>query len=279
MVGFRSARSFVRLALLAMVSGLLVVVGAAFIDSSAWAQSLELNEQPIEVIQVDERTPLPQTWLDFPIRQQTVTYTTPIVVQDIEPLVPLSRTPVDPVSSRTPTVSGVPGPVQAALLGEVHGVENLSRRRRARAFSPGADAISGLESRSRVTSDTGNLLGKTMTARGVTSQQRTPIVTDTRVRGERVGQVLAAGSFWTPVRMDLDTMMSKIDSRLIDSLIVIKGPYSPRYGPGLAFVDIELLSSPRFENGYESHGSTSLDYQTNGEQLYGRQTVYGGAQD
>ncbi len=71
-------------------------------------------------------------------------------------------------------------------------------------------------------------------------------------------------------------MMNKIDSRLIDSLIVIKGPYSSRYGPGFSFVDFDLLMTPRYENGFELHGASSLDYQSNGDQWYGRQTFQGG---
>lgn len=168
------------------------------------------------------------------------------------------------------------GELEAALLGGVSKVDDLDPARKARIQSPAADAVTGNESRSRITSDTGNLVGKSLSVRGVSNQQRTPIVTDTRIRGERVGQVLAAGSFWAPARMDLDTMMNKIDSRLIGSLLIIKGPYSPRYGPGFSFVDIDMLSTPRHENGFEAHGTSSVDYQSNGAQWYGRQTFSGG---
>lgn len=168
------------------------------------------------------------------------------------------------------------GELESALLGGISKTDDLDATRKARIQSPGADAVTGNESRSRITSDTGNLVGKSLSVRGVSSQQRTPIVTDTRIRGERVGQVLAAGSFWAPARMDLDTMMNKIDSRLIGSLLVIKGPYSPRYGPGFSFVDIDMLTTPRYADGFEAHGTSSVDYQTNGAQWYGRQTFAGG---
>jgi outer membrane receptor protein involved in Fe transport len=59
-------------------------------------------------------------------------------------------------------------------------------------------------------------------------------------------------------------------------MIVIKGPYSVRYGPGFNFVDFQLLETPRFDT-YHSHGSTSAEYKTNGEQFYGRTSVWGGA--
>ena len=38
--------------------------------------------------------------------------------------------------------------------------------------------------------------------------------------------------------MDLDTMLNKIDSRIVNDITVIKGPYSALYGPGSNFVDV-----------------------------------------
>jgi outer membrane receptor protein involved in Fe transport len=152
----------------------------------------------------------------------------------------------------------------------------LEDSRRVRLAGPSATIISGQEATTRVTSDAGSLIGKSAASAGVTVQRRTPIVTDPRVRGARVGQLVASGSYWVPARMDLDTMLSKIDSRLIADMLVVKGPYSSLYGPGWNFLDVELLKSPRFSNGFESHGSSSTDYQTNGEQLYGRQSLWGG---
>lgn len=150
------------------------------------------------------------------------------------------------------------------------------RKERLRAAS---DVISGGESQSRQTSDAGSLLRKSSTALGVGSQRRNPIVSDPRVRGSRVGQLAASGSHWVPARIDLDTMLNKLDSRIIDDIIVVKGPYSALYGPDHRFVDVELLASPRFAEGWQLGGSTALNYQTNGEQLYGRQTIVGGEED
>ncbi len=149
---------------------------------------------------------------------------------------------------------------------------------RQRSLRVGADVIFGTEALTRATADSGDLLRKSLLTVGVSSQQRTPIVTDTRVRGERVGQVLASGSYWFPARMDLDTMLNKIDSRLIDNLIVIKGPYSSRYGPAFDFVDVQLKQSPRYATP-TTEGSTSVTYKTNGEQIYGRQNFLGGSTD
>lgn len=74
-------------------------------------------------------------------------------------------------------------------------------------------------------------------------------------------------------------MLSKIDSRIVQDVIVVKGPYSALYGPGFSFYDVELLAAPRFQNGREMHGSTGLDYQTNGQQFYGRQNLWGGSEN
>lgn len=77
----------------------------------------------------------------------------------------------------------------------------------------------------------------------------------------------------------MDTLHNKIDSRILSDLALIKGPYTSRLGPGFSFVDAQLLHAQRFSNGYETHGSTSGDYKTNGEQFYARQSVWGGDQN
>ncbi|MEO1616377.1 MAG: TonB-dependent receptor [Planctomycetota bacterium] len=161
------------------------------------------------------------------------------------------------------------------LFGDVNQLDALPEIRRPKAASPGANAVFSAEATGRKTADVGSLLQQTKGAQGVAVQHRTPIISDTRVRGQRVGQVLASGSYWAPARMDLDTMMSKIDSRLIEDVILIKGPYAARYGPSFRFVDIEFIKSPRYDR-FTTHGSTSASYTTNGEHWYGRQSVWGG---
>lgn len=165
------------------------------------------------------------------------------------------------------------------LFGSVDDLNGLTKERRKRAHSPAADAVFGGQATGRQTADAGNLLKQALSTHGVANQNRSPLVSETRVRGQRVGQVLASGSYWAPARMDLDTMLNKLDSRLIQDMILVKGPYSPRYGPGFRFVDIEFIHSPRFANGFEVHGSTSGFFETNGDQVYGRQSVWAGDQD
>ena len=138
------------------------------------------------------------------------------------------------------------------------------------------DRVYGGESKFRPTSDAGNLLGQSPLAIGVGTQRRTPVVNEPRVRASRIGQLAASGSYWIPARIDLDTALSKLDSKLIGDINVIKGPYSVRDGPGLEFIDVNLINSPRYENGFEAHGSTEGDYQTNGQRWHARQDVWGG---
>jgi outer membrane receptor protein involved in Fe transport len=108
---------------------------------------------------------------------------------------------------------------------------------------------------------------------------RSPNSHDPRVRGARAGRLVVSGSYWAPAREDLDTPMDKIDSRMLQDMVVIKGPYTTRLGPALRFVDFELVDSPRYEEGFRALASTALEYKTNGAQLYGRQNVWGGGQD
>lgn len=168
--------------------------------------------------------------------------------------------------------------VAASFFGEV-GQSLLASQRRIGARGLRPDIVFGVEAKTRVTTDAGSLLGKSPSILSVGIQRRTPIVTDPRIRGSRVGQLAASGSYWVPARVDLDTMLSKIDSRIVDNIIVVKGPYSVWYGPGSNFIHVDLMESPRYEGGFQAHGSTSFDYQVNGEQLYGRQSVWGGSED
>ncbi|MDA1013286.1 MAG: TonB-dependent receptor [Planctomycetota bacterium] len=212
---------------------------------------------------------------------------------DVQPLTLRATEPDDafhPVSFQDvgPVPVAAPQFQQTSLAGSLDGrmfgspARNqslLSQTRQSHARQPGTSVVLGSEAKGRLATDAGSLLRKSSSALGISTERRSPIVTDTRIRGTQNGQLLASGSYWFPVRQDLDTLLSKVDARTVSDVIVIKGPYSSRYGPGYSFVDFELLQTPRYENGQESHGTSSLDYNTNGEQWYGRQTFYGGDRD
>ncbi|NLF68482.1 MAG: TonB-dependent receptor [Candidatus Anammoximicrobium sp.] len=180
---------------------------------------------------------------------------------------------------------GPPVPPQARPLTEdVFVTEELRRRLvnqdRNRRYTWGtSDFVLGSESSLRATSDLGSLLGKSLSAPGARTQSRSPNSNDPRIRGMRAGRLVVSGSYWSPAREDLDTPLDKIDSRMLYDMAVIKGPYTARLGPGLRFIDFQLIESPRFEEGTRALASTSLEYQTNGAQWYGRQNIWGGGED
>ena len=192
---------------------------------------------------------------------------------------PVSFQPQQPLMPRQDFQPVVPNPLAATnmtslMFGEFG--RDLSRSAQIRSASVATESAFGSQARTRITTDGGSLLGKSPSILGVGVQRRTPIVSDPRVRGSRVGQLAASGSYWVPARIDLDTVLSKIDSRNVEDVLVVKGPYSVRYGPGLHFVDVQLIGSPRFDGAFQARGSTSFDYQVNGEQWYGRDAVWGG---
>ena len=131
-------------------------------------------------------------------------------------------------------------------------------------------------------SGVGDLLTKSNSALGVEVQKRSPLVGDPRIEGLHFGQIVtqADGAYWFPARVDLDTVISKLNSNNIDNIIIIKGPFSVRYGPGFSFLDIESLPTPRNkEGGFDAHGSTSLNYRTNSQGVQGQQSFWGGNAD
>jgi len=177
----------------------------------------------------------------------------------------LEITPQIPLPSEARLVA------QSGLAVSFYGRGGMARR-------PASTVIYGAQARPRATTDGGSVLGKSPAAVGVGVQRRTPIVNDPRIRGSRIGQLAASGSYWVPARIDLDTALSKIDSRAIESITTIRGPYGVVYGPGFDFIDVQLLAAPRFESGQSLTGMSSVEYLTNGEQFYGRQVIAGGNQ-
>lgn len=142
-----------------------------------------------------------------------------------------------------------------------------------------SDRIRGPTATARVTTDVGDLLRKAPAALSVGVQRRTPIVNDPRIRSNRVGSLAASGSYWVPARADLDTALSKIDSRMIDEVLVIPGPYSSLYGPAFHVVDFQLLKSPRSNGNIDWSGQSGSDYNSNGNQFMVQQSLAGGAED
>lgn len=146
--------------------------------------------------------------------------------------------------------------------------------------TPSVNVATGAEAAVLAVNQTTSLLVESNSVQTVEVRRRSPIDLDPHVRGLHIGQIYSVGdgAYLTPVRVDLDTMLSKIDPSLVQDVIVIPGPYGLRYGPGLAFIDVITSPSPRYDQ-TEVHYRTGLSTRTNGGQLYGRQTVFGGGPD
>lgn len=109
-------------------------------------------------------------------------------------------------------------------------------------------------------------------------QRRSPITIDPHVRGYHVAQIYShsEGAFWLPARLDLDTVMGKLDPNLVGGIRVVDGPYAVNYGPGFSFIDVDLRGTPRYDYGVETHMRVGVNYRENGDQIYGYDTIYAG---
>jgi iron complex outermembrane receptor protein len=270
---------------------ILACLSSLLVTTLAWAASAdppdddapdeEVAEAEAEVIEADAEVAESEV-VDVPraeIRQVQVAQP----AQPIQPAQPAQPAqPTTPAAPEQPMGAGPGGGLVTSLYGAGgFDLTALPEDRRATAAQPAATVVTGSESASRNSTDTGSLLGKSLATGGVEIQRRSPISNEARIRGYHVGQLLtvADGAFWFPARQDLDTMLSKIDSGIIRDIIILKGPYSVLYGPGFSFIDIETTGTPRYQNGCEWHERTSVNYQTNGEQIAGRQTIWGGSGD
>lgn len=215
---------------------------------------------------------------------EAIVYFDPLVepVQDVAPVVPRVTQPQTGQSGL-----GLSADIQRALntspssssTGSLAG-SGASVERVAAAAAPGSTGVvGGNQAQFLASTDAGDLLSRSSS--GIETQKRSPIANEARIRGYKLGEIntWADGAFWFPARNDLDTFLSKIDSGVIRDAIILKGPYSARYGPGFAFIDIESDETPRYQNGNEWHGRTATNYKDNGRQIYGRQTIFGGGED
>ena len=126
--------------------------------------------------------------------------------------------------------------------------------------------------------DLSQLLFKSSSSLGVQFQQRNPLVFDPRIRGLRNSQYMLYGdsAYFAPVRLDLDTPVTRFDPGSVRDIIIVKGPYNAMYGPTHAVLDVATLDSPRFKDGFEMHGRTALGYQTNGARWDALQSLSAG---
>ena len=198
-----------------------------------------------------------------------------------EPYEPLQVRPVDFM-------------VPSDLLEQVPEGEREARRRRgvvpsreleaeAELVEPASSTgtVESTEIEENASADAGTAIQDSPSIQTVNIQRRSAIAFDPRVRGYHIGQVYSQGEgiWWNPVRPDLDSMLGRLDPRMIDHLDVIAGPYSVRYGPGFAFIDADLADTPRYYNGCETHNRAGYTIRANGAQHYAVDTFYGGSAD
>jgi outer membrane receptor protein involved in Fe transport len=197
----------------------------------------------------------------------------PLLPQPQQPLTPeqpLAEPTAQAETADVPTIQ-LPTPEQvAARVDEKLGLQ-----------SSAASGTTGGEAVAQGATDLGQLLQQSAAVETVEVQRRSPVALDPNVRGYKQGQIYTQsdGVYWLPARQDLDTMLSKIDPTMIDNVVVLSGPYGVQYGPGLAFIAIDTLDTPRYECGPENHARLIGGIRTNGGQMRGRTTAYGGDYD
>lgn len=204
------------------------------------------------------------------------------------PMMPPGTPMMPPGAQTSPTTPPTMAPAESAGAagaagstgGLFGGVATPPPSQSSAAQTPTANMVGGAEATGRATTDVGDLLSRTQSVTGVEVQHRSPIVTDPHVRGYHIGELIttADGGYWMPARQDLDTVVSKLDSSMVDNVVVVKGPYSVRYGPGFSFLDIRTYDTPRFD-GFQNHGVSTTTFKTNGHVILDRQEIWGGDTD
>lgn len=147
--------------------------------------------------------------------------------------------------------------------------------------APGVEGIGQAEAQTSVVTDLGSLLQESENIQTVGAQRRSQVAFDPRVRAYKYGQIYAQaeGQYFLPVRLDLDSMLNKIDPSLINSVTITPGPYGVTMGPGFAFIDIDLIDTPRYCDCPQQHGRAAVDFRGNGGQTAERITALGGGSD
>ena len=240
------------------------------------------------------KTPAPKPPDPQPPVEQPPVQHRPVEQPPVQPPVqqPAGQPPVQPAADTTSPlaqaaatlaqnaerISGAP-PATTAATG---GADTAPRAEvaPASAVSTSITGAGGVAGAALGAPDVGELLTKSPTSVGVEVQRRNAIVGDPRIRGYRAGQYLTYGDggLFVPARLDLDTAVSKFDPGTVRDIVIVKGPYSALYGPGLSFLDVATLDSPRYKC-FEVHGRTAGGYQTNGRRWDALQSVSVGESD
>ncbi len=206
-------------------------------------------------------------------------------VQPVQPVQPTQpnqpNQPLNPVQPNFPNNAGNLGGISnpfdqglspPSLSGSLPNPPVLST-------APGAQTIGASASASA--SSTGALLQEADSIQSVNVRRRSAVSFEPTIRGYNSGQIYTDidQAYYSPARRDIDTILSKVDPGLIATASILPGPYGLRYGPGFAFVIIDTVDTPRYEDGAEIHSRLNAFYSANGQQWYGRETLLGGGED
>ncbi|MEN6459425.1 MAG: TonB-dependent receptor [Thermoguttaceae bacterium] len=140
-----------------------------------------------------------------------------------------------------------------------------------------SNSLDTAEVRSANATSTGDLLKEIPSVSG---RRLSGINVDPRVRGYNSSQLNANADGMTQLRaiQDVDSLLSQIDPGVVQKVTVIDGPYTSLYGPGFAFISVDLFSPKRYDRP-EMHAETIFNYGTNGQSIYGREIASGGGTD
>jgi iron complex outermembrane receptor protein len=194
-----------------------------------------------------------------------------VLASQIEPI-----QPIDPF--RQPIDIGAGGGPTSGSQEEISGISLASRLLRdltQRDAPPTEDRVGRAEVLPIGPTDLGQLLQKADDVLTVNSQQRSPVAFDPHVRGYRFGQIYteSAGEYFLPVRLDLDSMLAKIDPYLMQTVTVVPGPYAVRYGPGMAFIEVVPIVTQRSDSGPQWNNRFFTMAHSNGGQIFGQDTL------
>ncbi|MCO8120129.1 TonB-dependent receptor [Stieleria sp. TO1_6] len=166
----------------------------------------------------------------------------------------------------------------ASFVDELEAVQGTSAV--ALSEAPAVDIITSGTFHLTPTPDAAETLVDNASTQKIRARRRSPLGFDPRIRGFYTGQIYASldGSYQFPVRSDLDGVFSKIDKALIGNVQVYGGPYTVRYGSGFAFLNVDTIPAPRYEDGWENHVRVGTNVRANGGQTYNTATVYGGGE-
>ncbi len=118
---------------------------------------------------------------------------------------------------------------------------------------------------------TGELLSQSL---GVVTRSTSALNQDARVRGYSGSQIVGTtnGVNQGKSRIDVDSLFSQIDPSLVESILVIPGPYAVEYGPGYAFFNAQLIT-PKRSAAFASDSESRFGFNTNGQQFTWRETA------